>query len=798
MRLALAGFAGLTALAVLIAPLAAAQPRHADVRLPADGLSARLAAAGVVLDHAAPERDATGRYVRTVLDDLEIDALRAAGVAVDVLHPDLGARYRDAARLAGCPTTPYPITGAHGCYPTFDEAVAILDEMRAMYPSLVSARVSIGTTHEGRGLWMIEIGDHPGVDEGEPEVFLNALHHAREPQGMASLLHAVWSALDGYGTDPVWTRLLDTRRIFVLPVLNPDGYVHNATTQPGGGGMWRLNRRLNGDGSVGVDLNRNYGWEWGFDDAGSSPVPGSQTYRGPAPFSEPETAAVRDWMADRAVRLALNTHTFGDLFIYPWGYVPDLYTPDSAAFVDAARVMTEANGFLAGTGNQTVGYLTNGTSDDWMYGELGVLAFTPEIGGPGDGFWPDPSRLLPIAEMNVDMYRQAIRLAGPAATARLVSVTDAAGNGFPDPGETAVLTIEVTNAGRATLAGAAADLVAPAPLVVVPSAPTTLALAPGATVTVERSVVLPASTPLGELAGLALDVAFDGGTERIALGPLRVGTPVALFETDASSLAGWTATGGWGVTATTFVSPPGAFADSPAGNYASNANAVLALAQPLDLTGVAGASLEFSARWDVEAQWDFVTVEASVNGTAWTPLAGRYTTPASGSGQQVPEGAPGYDGRQAEWVRESVSLAAYGGVPALRLRVRLRADGFAQRDGFYLDDLAVTRLVNGGTVSVPDGPGALATSLGAPAPNPTRGEVRLDVVVVRAGAVDLAVFDVLGRRIRTLASGDAPAGRTGVTWDGRDDAGAPVPSGVYVVRLTASDAVATRPVVVAR
>lgn len=788
----------LVVLAALVAVPLAAQPRHADVRLPADGLRARLVAAGVVLDHATPERDATGRYVRTVLDDLEIDALRAAGVTVDVLHPDLGARYRDTARLAGCPATPYPITGSHGCYPTFDETIAILDEMRAMFPSLVSARVSIGTTHEGRGLWMIEIGDNPGVDEGEPEVFLNALHHAREPQGLASLLHAVWSALDGYGTDPTWTRLLDTRRVFVLPVVNPDGYVYNATSQPGGGGMWRLNRRANLDGSRGVDLNRNYGWEWGYDDAGSSPVPGSQTYRGPAPFSEPETAAVRDWIAGRSVRLALNTHTFGDLFIYPWGYAPDLYTPDSAAFVDAARVMTAANGFLAGTGNQTVGYLTNGTSDDWMYGELGVLAYTPEIGGPDDGFWPDPSRLLPIAEMNVDMYRQAIRLAGPAATARVVAVTDAGGNGFPDPGETAVLTIEVSNDGRAPLVGAATDLSAPSPLVVVPSAPTALDLAPGATVTVERTVLLPASTPLGDVDGLALDIAADGGTERVALGSIRVGTPVALFETDASSLAGWTATGGWGVTAATFVSPPGAFADSPSGTYLSNANAVLRLAEPLDLTGVSGAALEFDAKWDIEAQWDVATVEASVNATTWTPLAGRHTTPASGSGQQVPEGAPGYDGRQAEWVRESVSLAAYDGAPALHLRVRLRADGFEQRDGIYLDDLAVTRLVDGGAVSTADGPVTAGSSLGAPVPNPTRAAVRLDVVVGRAGAVDLAVFDVLGRRVRSLVAGEAASGRTTVTWDGRDDAGAVVPSGVYVVRLIAQDAAVTRPVVVAR
>ena len=244
--------------------------------------------------------------------------------------------------------------------------------------------------------------------------------------------------------------------------------------------------------------------------------------------------------------------------------------------------------------------------------------------------------------------------------------------------------------------------------------------------------------------------------------------------------------------------PPGAFADSPSGSYAPNANATLTLAEPLDLTGVAGAKLEFSARWDIEATWDFLTVEASTNGTSWAPLAGTRTTAASGSGAQVPAGAPGYEGQQPIWTRESISLAAYDGAPSLRLRFRLRADGFDQRDGAYVDDVAVTRLVNGGTVSTADAPAAVASSLGAPSPNPTRAGVRLDVVVGRAGDVDLAVFDVLGRPVRTLADGPAPAGVREVVWDGRDASGAPAPAGVYVLRLVAPDAVVTRRVIVAR
>ncbi len=796
------------ALALVLVPVATAQTlRYADVRLhlaPGETLAARLAGTGVALDHVARERTPDGLAFRTVLREDELAAVRAAGVATDVLVADLSAQYADrAARAGGCPATPFPITGTHGCYPTFAQTVAILDEMRAAYPALVSEKLSIGTTHEGRDLWMIEIGDNPGVDEGEPEVLLNALHHAREPQGMASLLHAVWTALDGYGSDPEWTYLLDHRRVFVVPVVNPDGYVYNQTTDPAGGGFWRKNRRENGGNVFGVDLNRNYGWEWGYDDAGSSPNPSGETYRGPSAFSEPETQALRDFVSAHDIRIALNTHTYSDLLIYPWGYEADLYTPDSAAFVDAARVMTRVNGYLAGTGNQTVGYLTNGDADDWMYGAEGVLAMTPEIGSVADGFWPSPDRLLPLAEINVDMYRQAIRLAGGAPDAAITAVTDApGGNGFPDPGETVEVTVEVTNVGRdvllfdgpAALSSANPNL-APGPTV--PQAG--VSLAPGERVAVGSfPLSISTGTPLGRADGLSVALTLDGTALDVPLGAIRVGTPVALFTSDASTLDGWVATGGWGLTASPVVSPPSAFTDSPGGDYGRNADARLTLAEPLDLSGVAGAEVAFSARWSIEAGWDFGTVEVSTNGTTWTALAGDFTHPGSGNGPEQPAGVPGVDGSQPAFVREHVSLAAYDGVPALRLRFRLRSDGAVQDDGWIIDDIAVERLTNGGTVATADGPGAGETALGAPSPNPTAGTVRLGVALGATGPVDLAVYDVLGRRVATLRAGDAPAGTDVVTWDGRDSAGRPVAPGLYVVRLVASGATVSRQILVVR
>ena len=802
-------------LLLLAAPAATAQDaarvRYADVRVSAPGeagrgvlrsLAARLAAAGVGLDHAAPEKTADGALaLRAVFSDADVAAARAAGLRVDVLDADLAATAAGRAARGGCPASPYPVTGSMGCYPTFAEAVDILDQMRAEFPALVSARTAIGTTAQGRAVWMVELGDNPGVDEGEPEVLFTALHHAREPQGLATVLYTMWDLLRRGDAEAQF--LLANRRLFVVPVLNPDGYVHNQTTDPAGGGLWRKNRRANAGGSVGVDLNRNYGFEWGHDDVGSSPSGGSETYRGPAAFSEPETAALRDFVASRRIRVAFNYHAFGNLLIHPWGYEADLYTPDSAAFVDAARVMTAGNGYRAGTGNQTVGYLVNGSSDDWMYGDTAsgrpaTLAYTPEVGARGsDGFWPDPSRIVPIAEENVAMNRYALRIAGGTLAVARVRVEDDGGNGFVDPGETARVTVVLTNGGRTDVSSDLVRLVATGPGVTtdggtVAATPT---LAPGDTVAVGPFLVaIGDAVALGSLDALAVEVALGGGlTATLPLPALTIGTPETLVADDATTLAGWTASGGWGRSTSVFVSPPSAFADSPAGDYTDNTDRTLTRVAAIALAGSGPVRLRFNVRYETEPGYDAATVEAQAGAGPWTALAGRLTAPSTSEAVEagVPVGTPVYSGTQTAWQPEEMSLAAFAG-QSVRLRFRLRSDGVVAGDGIYVDDLAVVRLVDGGAVAGEAGavPEA-AVALGVPAPNPARGRVRLAVTLAAAGDARVTVVDALGRQVAVLLDGAVGAGRTDVSWDAARAA-----PGVYVVRLRAATGEASRRVVV--
>ncbi|TET67213.1 MAG: hypothetical protein E3J45_05265, partial [Candidatus Zixiibacteriota bacterium] len=191
-----------------------------------------------------------GRYVDIVTHQEEIDELRSMGYQVEVVHEDLVAFYQS--RLE--------VTKDMGGYHTYSEVLAVLDSMHTLYPTITTDKMDIGHSLEDSIIWAFKISDNPGVDEDEPEVFFNSLIHAREPAGLEVLLYFMWYLLDNYGIDSLATYLVDEREIWFVPVVNPDGYCYNEYTQPGGGGMWRKNRRNCGGGDWGVDLNRNWGY----------------------------------------------------------------------------------------------------------------------------------------------------------------------------------------------------------------------------------------------------------------------------------------------------------------------------------------------------------------------------------------------------------------------------------------------------------------------------------------------------------------------------------------------------------
>ena len=303
----------------------------------------------------------------------------------------------------------------YGGYRTVESYEADLQEIAAANPDL--ARLyDIGDSWrktQGQGghdvyaicLTKLAAGDcETDPDSTKPRFSLVAQIHAREIATGEVAWRWIEKLVEGYGTDPEVTALMDTTELWVVPIANPDGVDIVAS----GGDDPILQRKNANDANgncgedLGVDLNRNSTFEWGSD----SWYPCSETYQGPSAGSEPETQAVEGWLRalhpDQRGENALDPapadardvfitlHSYGEYIIVPWGYSTDP-APNDAGLRALGKAMAASNGYFVGTNDDTVGYSTSGTTDDMAYGELGVASFTYEVGpdsGNCGGFFP--------------------------------------------------------------------------------------------------------------------------------------------------------------------------------------------------------------------------------------------------------------------------------------------------------------------------------------------------------------------------------------------------------------------------
>jgi hypothetical protein len=186
---------------------------------------------------------------------------------------------------------------------------------------------TIGTSWEGRPVLSAKIG--PAADAPErPNVLYIGTHHAREWIAAEVAVRLAEYLADSLAATPAGAALLATRDVWVIPLLNPDGYQYTFDVER----FWRKNRRANGDGTFGVDLNRNYPGFWGLDDLGSSAVTTAETYRGPAPGSEPEVQALIAFHAAHPPDVAISYHSYTGLILYPYGHASGAIAPDDPLF----------------------------------------------------------------------------------------------------------------------------------------------------------------------------------------------------------------------------------------------------------------------------------------------------------------------------------------------------------------------------------------------------------------------------------------------------------------------------------
>ncbi len=295
-------------------------------------------------------------------------------------------------------------TTINGVFHSYREVETEILALEQAFPNLVQVHV-IGNSLEMRNIYALKISDNVQTDEvGEAEVLITGCHHAREWISVEVPLYVAKHLAENYATDSHIRNLVDRAQVWIVPLLNPDGLEYTIHFYR----YWRKNMRDNGNRTYGVDQNRNYDYMWGNDDEGSSPISSSYVYRGPAPFSEPETQAVRDLFAERDFQVFISYHNYSQVIIYPWGYTNEPSELDATleemASEMAARI-ERVNGRVydyGQAGNQL--YVTNGGATDWALGVYGIPAFTielPPVDQQHGGFYNPEEDISSIVRENI-------------------------------------------------------------------------------------------------------------------------------------------------------------------------------------------------------------------------------------------------------------------------------------------------------------------------------------------------------------------------------------------------------------
>ncbi|MEW1913973.1 M14 family metallopeptidase [Kitasatospora sp. NPDC085895] len=300
-------------------------------------------------------------------------------------------------------------------YHNYAEATADINAMVAAHPSIMSKQV-IGKSYEGRDIVAVKVSDNVTTDESEPEVLLTFHQHAREHLTVEMALYLLHEFGDKYASDSRIANIVNSREIWIVPDLNPDGGEYDIAT--GNYRSWRKDRQPNtGSRYIGTDLNRNWNYKWGCC-GGSSGSTSSETYRGSAPESATETKVVADFVRTRVVSgkqqitAAIDFHTYSELVLWPFGWTSadtasGMTADEAKTFATFGRTMAATNGYTPEQSSDL--YITDGSIDDWLWGAHRIFAYTFEMyptSSSGGGFYPPGS----IIDRETSRNREAVLL----------------------------------------------------------------------------------------------------------------------------------------------------------------------------------------------------------------------------------------------------------------------------------------------------------------------------------------------------------------------------------------------------
>ena len=640
-----------------------------------------------ISDFSSSERATMDQYefnYEVLIEDVEqyyIDLLNNPQKQEPVLKNTICTNSSSGGTNYANPNTPTNFNlGTMGGYLKYSEMLAELDAMVQQYPNLITAKAPISTfvSHENRPIYHVKISDNPNVDENEPKALYTAIHHAREPMSLMETIFFMWYVLENYGTNEEITYLVNETQLFFVPCINPDGYVYNETTNSTGGGMWRKNRRNNGGGIYGVDLNRNYGYGWGT--TGTSTNTSNDTYCGTAPYSEPEVQAMRWLVQNHKFVTAFNAHTYARSILFPIGTTTAEFAEHHDYFQAETNHMVEFNGYTPM--KSSLLYQASGDSDDYMYKmDIGdgvkdtMFVHTPEV---GTAFWQPSSEIIATCK---EMVFPNLILAH--ITRNYVVAKDT------DPINISTLSGNFNHSayrlGR--MSGPVTVSIQPLLNVVSTGSSVVYNLNQMQTLTGAISYTLNPSIQFGDQIKYILKTDNGLWVKRDTIVKTYGAYNLQVTE-NATSVTNWT--GNWSTTTSTFVSSPKCFTDTPTGNYGNNANTTYSYVPTIDLTNAYAAKITFYAKWNIEADYDYSQFQVSIDGgSTWIGQCGNYTnagTNANGSVQ--PNNQPIYDGIMTNWVLEEINLSDYLG-QVIKVRFQLKSDVGTRKDGFYFDDFSI-------------------------------------------------------------------------------------------------------------
>lgn len=269
------------------------------------------------------------------------------------------------------------------CYPkneteskNYDEYILYLEELSK---GGILSMETIGESFEGRNIYSFRFGiDSSSPNPDKQDIFLIGLQHAREWTTFKIILQLASYLNNNYEVDERIKNLYNNCELILIPFLNPDGFEYTRTTDS----LWRKNRRENSDGTVGVDLNRNYDFE--FYSENRITDTSSEQYSGDEPFSEPETQALRELLSQSEAGGLIDFHAHWQMIFYPWAYTKDksddddLFQMISLFFKESIySYYNEEYGY--GQPSNYIGYSVGGSLIDYTYAIYDIPSFAIEL-----------------------------------------------------------------------------------------------------------------------------------------------------------------------------------------------------------------------------------------------------------------------------------------------------------------------------------------------------------------------------------------------------------------------------------